>query len=385
VRLTVIQRMVPHYRAPLFARMYREFSWNVATAAAGPSHGLRRAVRDNDHEWLHEFDFSLNPLRQYSAKVPLDDIRRTLNPDCILAEFSLQMSSSWRLALARKSKRPLLVYWSQGSNVERGFKRPRDLISQILRLLLLSRADAHICYSAEGAQYLRRWVPSRAPVFVANNTLAVEDLIDRELDTSPEEASHARLICVGRLTPEKRVPLLVDAFALLLESMPNLHLTIVGDGADMQKVRTSAAALPPGSIDIAGEVYDDAVLSEHFRQSSMFVSVGSAGLGVIHALAFGLPVVLCEGAGIHHHPEHCHVVHGVTGFRLNVRDPEALSAELKEILAQKASPKAAMREAIYGYVKSNLMMDRMMDGFRNLNAFLQDRLRERQSKGRVHN
>lgn len=370
MRLTVIQRMVPHYRVPLFKRLSSEFSWNVAAASGGPSHGLHLAEKGEAHAWLHEFDFGLDPRRQYKAKVPLDKILATLKPDCIVAEFSLQMSSSWRLSLTRKSKRPLLVYWSHGRNVERGFLRPRDFISQILRLLLMSRADAHICYTEEGAEYLRRWLPSKAPVFVATNTLAIEEFSNKEVDTSPAEASHAQLICVGRLTPDKRVPLLVEAFGQLIDSMPNLRLTIVGDGPDMPNVRASAASLPAGSINIVGAVYDDDELSRHFQRSSLFVSAGSAGLGVIQALAYGLPVALCEGAGIHHHPEHCHIIDGVTGFRLNAEQPADLAKALRTILAQRASPKITMRESILSYANDHLRMDGMIDGFRELNSFL---------------
>lgn len=370
MRLTVIQRMVPHYRVPLFSRLHREFGWNVATASSGPSHGLHRAAKGSGHEWLNEFDFSLDPKRQYRAKVPLPEIREALAPDCILAEFSLQMSSTWRLSLTPRSRRPLLVYWSQGQNVERGFSSLRDLVSQGLRLLLLSRADAHICYSEEGARYLRRWLPSRAPVIVANNTLAIEDFADRGEDTSPADAAHARLICVGRLTPDKRVPMLVEAFGQLLKSTPGVHLTIVGDGVDMPNVRAAAAGLPRDAVHIAGAVYDDQELARYFKQSSLFVSVGSAGLGVIHALAYGLPVVLCDGPGVHHHPEHCHIIAGITGFRLKVTDSSALSNELSCILSGDISPKRLMRNGISEYVNKNLMMESMVDGFRLLNEFL---------------
>jgi glycosyltransferase involved in cell wall biosynthesis len=372
VRTIVLQRTVPHYRVALFDRLHDELGWQVATGGVGDAHGLH--LPHTDRPWLHRFEIRRHGHRQYRAGVPVDAILAALSPDAIVAEFSPQMSSSWRLSADRllgRGGRRRLAYWSQGANVERGFRSPADLGAQALRLALMAPADAHLCYDAAGAAFLRRWLPAAPPVFVAHNTIDAATLPGRGIDTSPTDPGSAHFLFVGRLTRDKAVPDLVRAFARAVADAPRLRLTIVGDGPDMSLVRAAAAPLGQ-AVTIAGEVYDADDLARHFQSATALVYAGGIGLSAVNALLYGVPVVIFDapGADRRHHPEHGNVVDGVTGFRVAPGTLHALADRLIAIARARASPRQTMRASIARYVADSLSLDRMVDGFRALDAHL---------------
>ncbi|HEY0778896.1 MAG TPA: glycosyltransferase, partial [Gemmatirosa sp.] len=106
-----------------------------------------------------------------------------------------------------------------------------------------------------------------------------------------------RILTVGRLVPEKRVDLLVRAFALARGRFGSpQRLTVVGDGPERPALEQLAAALGVAdAVDFAGSIYDPASLAPHFNAAWAAVSPGGIGLAAVQSLAFGVPVVLAEG------------------------------------------------------------------------------------------
>ncbi|MDE8650469.1 glycosyltransferase family 4 protein [Novosphingobium album (ex Liu et al. 2023)] len=362
VKSVVIQRVVPHYRVPVFRKLHEELGWQVACANVGPSHGLNCAL-PKDHAWLTGFDFQRQKSNEYRAKVPLAQILRETGAEALVCEFSLQLSSTWRLALGGAAIP--FAFWSQGWNRERGFERLKDRIVQKTRLLLLGRADAQLVYSEESARYLNRELGAKMPVFVARNTLAMDEMPGRAIDASPVDPLAPHIVSVGRLTPEKHVPRVIEAFLRLRASFPGARMTVVGDGPDRPAVE--AAATPGGeAVTLRGAVYDEDEIAKVFQSASLLVIGGSVGLSVNHALAYGVPVMIFDDAfANHHHPEHAYVIEGTTGFRVRDTGVDGLAAAMRQALAP-PGPRAALKEKLSAYVEHELSMDRMIDGFRGL-------------------
>jgi glycosyltransferase involved in cell wall biosynthesis len=104
-----------------------------------------------------------------------------------------------------------------------------------------------------------------------------------------------RLLYVGRLTPEKDLPVLFDAYERLRARGRLLHLTLVGDGAYTGVMRARA----PREVTFAGYL-EGRALSEAYAAADVFVFPSrSETLGnvVLEALASGLPVVGVRDGG----------------------------------------------------------------------------------------
>ncbi|MEA2494530.1 MAG: hypothetical protein QOJ29_2441, partial [Thermoleophilaceae bacterium] len=367
----IIQRAIPHYRVPLFERLYEEFGWVVATAEkSDDQEGL--LVTGEDRPWVRRFPARKGSRSTYDVALPLDRICRELQPDVIVSEYSLQMKTSWQLArMARKGGRPKLVFWSQGWNHERGFIRPDDAASQLARLHLLRAADAHLCYSREGADYLKQFMPRGAGIFVAANTVDVGAVQPRQRGRN-RAGSPPTLLFVGRLTHDKRVPLLIKAASLARRSVPDLRLIIVGEGPDLPAVRTAAER--EGSwIQLTGAVYDQERLAGLYAEASLMVYAGSIGLAANEALAHRLPVMIFDRPtrGAYHHPEHAYVIDGVTGYRVQGQSAGDLAAAIVGAVTAVEQPKAHLSAGIDAFVGEELSLDRMVEGFRELSAWLE--------------
>ena len=112
-------------------------------------------------------------------------------------------------------------------------------------------------------------------------------------DGAPHDA--VRLLYVGRLTPEKDLPVLFDAYEQLRNLRTPLQLTLVGDGAYTGIMRARA----PADVTFAGYLEGQA-LSEAYAAADVFVFPSrSETLGnvVLEALTSGLPVVGVRDGG----------------------------------------------------------------------------------------
>jgi glycosyltransferase involved in cell wall biosynthesis/predicted metal-dependent phosphoesterase TrpH len=102
-------------------------------------------------------------------------------------------------------------------------------------------------------------------------------------------------LSVGRLSDEKRVGVLLDAFALALRTRPDLRLVIAGDGPGRRELERTA---PAGAI-FTGELLG-AELAELYASADVFCfpsTTDTFGQVLLEAAASGLPVVAVDAGG----------------------------------------------------------------------------------------
>lgn len=127
-----------------------------------------------------------------------------------------------------------------------------------------------------------------APPFVSLPNPVVDEV--GALRPVPEHAR--RLVSVGRLAPEKRFDLLIDAFAELLASQPEARLAIYGEGPERPRLEARIRDLAIADrVVLMGYTSD---LDRVHRAADLFVCTSRReGLGnaMIEAMARGVPVV----------------------------------------------------------------------------------------------
>lgn len=115
-------------------------------------------------------------------------------------------------------------------------------------------------------------------------------------DDAPRSEPQGRIaLIVARLNPIKNIELLIDAWPLVQERLPDARLVIAGDGEPsyVQSLRCRASAIA-GSVRFVGFA-DDATKDRLLGEAAVFVLPSfheNFGLAVLEALAAGLPVVL---------------------------------------------------------------------------------------------
>ncbi|ELW9388775.1 glycosyltransferase family 4 protein [Klebsiella pneumoniae] len=88
----------------------------------------------------------------------------------------------------------------------------------------------------------------------------------------------------SRLVPYKRIDLIVEAFS----HMPNKKLVVIGDGSEMNKIKSKATK----NIEILG-YQENSVMQEHMRKAKAFVFAAEEDFGItpVEAQACGTPVI----------------------------------------------------------------------------------------------
>lgn len=171
-------------------------------------------------------------------------------------------------------------------------------------------------------------------------------------------------VYVGRLVPEKRVDLLVRAFAAVAADVPGARLLIAGEGPAAPELRRLAVDV--SGVELLGPVTDVAGL---LRVASVFVLPSDTeGLSnaLLEAMASGLAVVATRVGGT---PDV--VTDGVEGLLVPPGDVGALSRALCRLLGDGTSARrmgAAARDRVAATLSLEVTADRLAALYRRLAA-----------------
>ncbi len=123
-----------------------------------------------------------------------------------------------------------------------------------------------------------------------------------EMRAAYRMGSRFNFLYVGRLAKEKRVDVLLQAFALACETLPPgvAHLTIAGTGPCDAELRAIA---PPG-VTFMGYLDRRGWLPDLYANADAFVFASTTetlGLVVLEAMSSGLPVLAAPAGGVREH------------------------------------------------------------------------------------
>lgn len=106
---------------------------------------------------------------------------------------------------------------------------------------------------------------------------------------------------IGRLDAEKHLSVLIDAFRIVKDAVPEAHLLVVGDGTDAARLRQQVNEYGlQDYITFTGKVTDDALPLLH-RVGSVYVMPSPAELqsiATLEAMASGQPVVAVNAGAL---------------------------------------------------------------------------------------
>lgn len=203
--------------------------------------------------------------------------------------------------------------------------------------------------------------PTRQVVYMQN--FAKQEILDNAADgTDRTDRENPYFLFFGRLSSEKGVDVLVDAFIKALPSLPTkLRLVIAGDGPERQNVEDRIAAAGPDAserIELVG--FQNGADMQHFAERASLAVASSRWrenmpYSIVEAFALGTPVIGTDIGGI---PEL--VSEGQTGFICEPGDADSLSQALLRgaALIQDRKAYATMQENCRSYVLERCSQDK---------------------------
>ena len=236
-----------------------------------------------------------------------------------------------------------------------GFSKAEASWRARLRWLPARLANALIFYDFHTAeQWAREGLP-REKIFVAPNGLDATRIERAAMAWrgDPERLTAFRrehlpgsgptMIYIGRIQPENRVDLAIDALAGLARSAPDARLVIIGSGAPEAALRDQAASLGiTDRVTWVGERYEETDIAPWMLAADVLVYPRNAGLSLIHGFNYGLPAICCAPRSAHN-PEIWALEDGVNGLLCEHADGAAI-ADAVRALTGDAARHQAMRE-----------------------------------------
>jgi len=301
VRCAIVPPVPVPYREPLFARLAERgrITPRVIYLAGGQPGWDMRA------DWFsagagYDFEVLRSWQRRRAGRTPqmvargLGGALGRFGPDVVVS--SEYGPATWRaMAWCRRSGCRLVVMseltpWSD------------EMLSGLqLRVhrLLAPRVDGFVVFSSQGVERLRRMGvdPARVEVSVQSADLEAFRAVGAARDLS-SSSRPVRVLCVGRLVPDKNLARLIEAFAECRFGEREAELELCGTGPLEGELRELAARLgvavrfkgfvAPGDLPAAYAAADVFALVSTYEPF---------GVTVREAAAAGLPVICTERAG----------------------------------------------------------------------------------------
>ena len=249
----------------------RELGASVTEAPFGPDHGLRASV------------------------ATLREVVRRERP----AVVHSHLSYADVVAALAVGRGPRLVTTEHGiarDDVVYHRSTTKARVMALAHTARLRRFDAAIAVSRATAEAMReKWHP-RVPVTVVHNG------VDPVVSLASRPTTGLRVLSLARLSPEKRLPALVDAFAELLRTHPAARLTLAGTGPEEEALRAQVGRLGlHDAVAMPGFVDPDAAMAEHDVLAMLSVwencsyallDAAARGMGVVASDVGGNPEIL---------------------------------------------------------------------------------------------
>jgi len=222
--------------------------------------------------------------------------------------------------------------------------------------LRLSKVDVILACSQFITEKIRRTFPQFAQrCQTVYNGVDVNHFHDKNANGVAEKTGTKHLLFVGRLTPEKGLHILLDAFQIVVQRCPQVRLKIVGpeaptayefivafndnprlselarfyEGSYMAHLLGRVPSNLKGQVMFVGAV-PHLHLNQHNQEADLFVNPSfyeGFPLSILEAMASGLPVVATSVAGV---PEA--VENGKTGLLVEPGDALALAEAILYLL-----------------------------------------------------
>lgn len=366
----IVQRVLPVYRAPFFAKLGLRCQNGLEVLAGEPQSAEGIRVQEPPYPtWrTHAKNLNFGDI-EHSAwyvcwQTGMHKWLQKLNPDVLIVNVNPRLLSNWpAIRYMAKLGKPVLG-WGLGELPRTGLSSVQRLRRQ-LALFQVRACDGIIAYSSKAAQdYLEMGVRLER-VFTAYNAVdTTASLLLRQQLYRESTSILARkaeladqdipiILTVGRMLPQKRIDVLIRACANLGSAC---QLVIVGDGPERAALEDLAATILPSTKFLGYQTGTE--LGRTFLAADMFVLPGTGGLAVQEAMSYGKPVLVADADGT----ERDLVAPGKNGYLLEPGNIRQLQDLLTSLITDRSCLEK-MGQASLEIVEQRVNLDRMVDVF----------------------
>jgi glycosyltransferase involved in cell wall biosynthesis len=342
IRAYLQQDIIPQYRRPIFERLSTvkevEFTIIAGFDVAAPVLKLLDERRAEIRlKRVKTKTIRLGFLGDFSYQPQTISFALRHRPDVIIAGGDPHWLTAWGLLILGRCLRIPVLLWTHGLLKEE--TGPKWWI----RKLFYTLADGLLLYGEHAKRLLVGKGFDPETLYIVFNSLdydaqrkIADELTEQEILDFRQKLGvrqgEGLVGFVGRLQPVKRLDILVHAVSALSLQGKGVHVALVGEGPEQEKLASLAESLGiKESVHFLGPSYDEHFIGLVLSASDLSVIPSGAGLSVMHALAFGTPVLLHDHSGANF-PEWEAVEEEVTGFIYRFGDVDDLTEKLSQAI-----------------------------------------------------
>lgn len=292
MKIAMLFPYAPSYREAIYKLMDKEFDidWYFCGNA-------KRNLRLLDYNILNRCNLELRERKVYGRITYYQGVSQLpfYNYDAIIMTGVTRCLSEWKVALkyGNKKHKPKVYLWAHG-----WYGREKNWQKK-LKKILFHFCDGLLLYGDYAKQEMLKEGFNPAKLHVIHNSLDYTKQLEvrQNLRSSYIYSHHfgnnnPTLLFIGRLTPEKKLDMLINAVAILKDKGENYNLVLVGDGQMRQVLQNRAIELGISKqVWFYGECYEESVNAELIFNADLCVSPGNIGLTAVHSLMFGCPAI----------------------------------------------------------------------------------------------
>ena len=370
-KIFILQRILPHYRTGFFIKLNKLYPLLKVFYGNTYKSEVLKNTKNPDGRIFYEVK---NTYFHKDGKVFKSSVFGTLikeKPDIIVSVFNVGNLNIYILFLLRFFMKFKLVLWSLGYDHLTGFHPDKKLTHRI-RLYLSQKADAVIFYWDYGKEVVEKYSKKTSHYFVAQNTIDTEMhfALKEKFDLNGKGMLKDELgikekyvfIYVGRLIEDKEVDMLVKAYGILQDKIPDSRLIIIGDGPEKSTLEKLSDELKIRNITFKGEILNQEITGKHLYISDAFVMPGRLGNSVVHSFCYGTPVVSVDKGEYFHCEGISYIKPGYNGFLAKDGSTESLAEEMLRVISGEDQAEK-LRNNSLKTAKEECSIERMIEGF----------------------
>lgn len=211
-----------------------------------------------------------------------------------------------------------IIVWGHGK-----VKKTNNL-EFYFRKFIMKRADACVFYSDDIMNFWKTNNINSNKLFVARNTLdneyidkIKESILQNELKSFKIKNNFLNkkiLLFSARLNEDKKPLMLCRVVEILKNKYKDIILIIIGDGLLKKEIENYIYQKSlKEHIKLYGLIYNEKEIAKYFLSCHIYFIPSAAGLSLIHAFCYGLPVIT-DNDIINHPPEINALINNYNGY-----------------------------------------------------------------------
>ena len=344
MNLLLISNIAPHYRAPIYKLIDKEFNCDFVFGDKVDN------IKKMDYTQLnHQVTEVHNVFLKhcyYQKGVP-SFINKDYDTYLIIGD--VRCISTWLFLFSSIFyPRKRIYFWSHGSTGKENW------VKRVINRVFFSFCDGAFLYNETGRDLMiKQGYPQKKLVTIYNSLdYDIQLTIRNELEPSSLYQEHfgnerKNIIFIGRLTKVKKFDILLDAISHLKRQNVFLNLIFVGDGTERSYMESRVNELGlREQVWFYGACYDEKTNADLIYNADLCVSPGNIGLTAMHVLMFGCPAITNDDFK-HQMPEFEAIKPHITGAFFHADDSVSLSEVIKKWLDEHDEEREKIRNACY--------------------------------------